>query len=446
MNALYVTTFGAIGVLAAILYVRASLAMRGKANWNVGTIIGLAAVLLPNATTAAAVYLGNRTVSIDGFYNAIVAYGGVAARVNAVASPILALIAVVCVALSLRPSVRLNPAALAAAGVVGLGLIFGALYGDSIANGGVLTLVMLLIAAAFVPRDKGFLEGAALGLALLVVLSFIGALINSSAVAASCGLRKCGGLGFLYSGIADNNNAFGLLAAMAVPVVYFGLRRHQLFFAAIAALLAVSSGSRTGAIAAAAGLFLCVLHKRTGLQTFAKRLSVVGAAVLAAGVVVLPLLPLAPEAFTGRVALWRTAFGEMAMQPFLGHGGEFWRQQVDFRVIAHAAGYSTHNQFVEAYFVGGIFGVVLLCSAVVVAIRRNRGRLGELSILLVPMLVCALTERPWSLGPVDWLSWSFLVVVSASFSETAVKGKSGAAVGLGRLLDKRDRRRAMKVP
>lgn len=419
MNTLYAMTFGALGVILAILFIRAARAMRGRENWNAATVLGLAAVLLPNATTTVAVFLGNRTVVIDGFYNGIVTYGGVAARVNSIASPILAVIAIICLGTSLRPTTRPNPAPFAIAGLILLSLIFGAFYGGTFFNGGILTLLLVLLAAVFVPRGRGTLEGASLGLATLVVLSFLGAIVRPAAVAATCGLRKCGGLGFLYSGIADNNNAFGLLAAMAIPVLYFGLRKHQLFFAAAAALLAVSSGSRTGAIAAAAGLLLCALYKRPRLRSFGGGLAALSAAALGAGVIILPLLPLTPDAFTGRVALWRTAFDEMAKQPFLGHGGEFWRQQVNFRVIAHAAGYSTHNQFVEAYFVGGIFGVILLLVAIIVVIRRNRGNLRELSILLVPILVCALTERPWSLGLVDWLSWSFLIVLTAQFTADA---------------------------
>lgn len=416
MTSAYALIFGIGGVIMGILFIRAARTSLREKQWNAATVLGLATVLLPNATTAAAVFLGNRSVILDGFYNGIVTYGGAAARVNTIASPLLAVVAVVCLAVSLRLTARPNLAAAAVAGLLILGLIFGSFFGSSIANGGVITLLLVLAAAVFVPRGRGFLEGAALGLALLVVLSLIGALVATASVAATCGLRKCGVLGFLFSGIGDNNNAFGLLAAMAIPVLYFGLRKHQLLFATAAAALALSSGSRTAAIAAAAGLAFCAAHKGARLRTPALRLGAAAAAGLGVGVVVLPLLPLNPGAFTGRVALWRTAFDEMAQQPFLGHGGEFWREQVNFRVIAHAAGYSTHNQFVESYFVAGIFGTVLLVAALIIVFRTNRGHSGEVSILLVPILVCALTERPWSLGAIDWLSWSLVVVLTTSFA------------------------------
>lgn len=415
MTSIYAIAFGALGVVMAILFVRALRPMLQRQEWTTATFLGFITVLLPNATTATAVFLGTRTVVLDGFYNGIVTYGGAAARVNAFASPILAVLALLVIVLSAKLTTRPNLAPAAIAALVVLGLIFGTLFGSSLANGSVITLLVVLLAAVFIPRGRGFLEGAALALALLMVLSLLGALVAADSVAATCGLRKCGALGFLFSGIADNNNAFGLLAAMAIPVLYFGLRKHQLLFATAATVLAVSSGSRTGAIAAAAALVLCALHKSTTLRTASLRLAAVVATALGVGVVALPLLPLSPEAFTGRVALWRTAFDEMSRQPFLGHGGEFWREQVNFRVIAHAAGYSTHNQFVESYFVGGVFGVVLLATAVVIALRANRGQLGQVSILLTPILICALTERPWSFGPIDWLSWSLVVTLTTRF-------------------------------
>ncbi|NII42310.1 O-antigen ligase [Curtobacterium flaccumfaciens] len=419
MNSTYALGFGVLGLVMAVLFIRALRPMWNRQQWTTATVLGLITVLLPNATTAASVFLGSRSVILDGFYNGIVSYGGTAAKVNTIASPLLAVLALIVLAASLKMSSKPNLAPAAIAGLVVLGLIFGSLYGSSLANGGVITLLLVLIAAVFVPRGRGVLEGAAIGLALLIVLSLLGSLVAASSVSQSCGLRKCGALGFLFSGVADNNNAFGLLASMAIPVLYFGLRKHQLLFATAAAVLAVSSGSRTGAIAAACGLILCAIHKRAALRTGSLRLAIFAASVLGVGVGILPLLPLSPEAFTGRVALWRTAFSEMAKQPFIGHGGEFWRDQVNFRVIAHAAGYSTHNQFVESYFVAGIFGIVLLFAAVIIALRANRGHLGQVSILLVPILICALTERPWSLGPIDWLSWSLVVVLTIQFSTNA---------------------------
>jgi hypothetical protein len=46
-----------------------------------------------------------------------------------------------------------------------------------------------------------------------------------------------------------------------------------------------------------------------------------------------------------------------------------------------------------------------------VLIFRQAAHTPQLCVLLLPVLVCAATERPWSLGSVDWLSWSLPAII-----------------------------------
>jgi len=285
-------------------------------------------------------------------------------------------------------------------------------------EGSKFALFATALALIFAPRNLNGLVGAAHALGILVALSAILALFDPKTVAEVCGERKCGLLGSLYNGIYFNFNGFGLLMAVAVPVLYFGMIRYRGAFVFAAVFMTGASGSRTSQIAAALVFLLIILfeysrHRARRVVIFLSVASAVGAV---GATIALPLIGLPGDSFTGRVNLWNDALGRLRESPLVGFGPDSWASLQQIGLITRASAYATHNQFVETLYVSGTLGLIAMTGVFVAVVHANRGYLGQLAILLFPVLMIAATERPWSLGPPDWLSWSLLLTVCTSFA------------------------------
>lgn len=409
---------GAVGVISIFLLIEAFRADGGFRGLTLTSSLLCASVLLPNMTTVVAMFRAERLVTTDAYFNRIVLYNGLSQQINQIASPVLLAISIIVIIFQLGRKTALNAAALAFLLLLIVGALAKyALAGDFV-DGGQWTLLALVSAAVVLPRGYEALKGGALSVGLLLCLSAVGALVQPDIAAPPCDERKCGVLGTFYVGVTDNQNTFGLMMAFAVPLLYFGLRRYRLYFAMLATFFAFASGARTAAAAAAAAILVILLvHARNQLRAkFGGALAVLLAAGASVSTIVVPALELPPETFSNRARLWQMAWTMFENQWLIGHGPNYWRSLVEIGVIPRAAGYSTHNQAMETLFVAGVLGALVMVMVLIYAIRNNlRGRYA-FAILMIPVAVAAITERPWSLGAVDWASWSLLIFLCSQMS------------------------------
>lgn len=402
-----------IGALFGLLLIHAMVRSFRERLWDGPAILAFAAVVLPNLTLAVATITNGRVVSTDNFYNRLVTIAGPAVLVNEIATPVLALVALVVLLSGARAAV-VNGAALALACLLVLaGFSAGLTDGGSLVTLTRLAALSVVIVCIFIRRSSAALMGAAFGIGAFAVSSLLAAPINPEHVLGACDQRKCGTFGVLFTGIADNNNAFGILAAIGIPIVWFGLHRYRRLFAVLLLLLALASGSRTAQIAAVVTLVALMIFDSQRLGRFGRGVVISSAAASAGAMILAPSLNLSNEALTGRPELWQIASGYIDASPVIGNGPELWRSLVYTGVIPRAAGYSTHNQALEVLFVAGWAGVVLAIIFVIALVRQNREKGAALAAIMLPLFICGITERPWTLGGVDWMFWSLIVVCMA---------------------------------
>lgn len=406
---------GALGVLAFILLGKAFRSDGGIRAFTPDSWLLFAAVILPSMTTTVGLLLAERMVLTDAFFNRVVQYTGLSEQINKAASPLLIVVASAVILVQLYRGPQVQGAALWFL----LLLVVSALAkwngGGSLLSGGHATLLAVVLAAVFLPRGQAALKGAAFGLGVLLCISAVGAILQPDFAAPPCDDRKCGVLGTFYVGVADNQNTFGLMMAFAVPVFYFGLTRYGLFFGFLATFFAFASGARTAAIAAAATLLIVVVVHREaksgfGLGRFLASTAAVGAVLAALAVAVIEL---PPGTFSDRARLWELARSMVDESWLIGHGPDLWRSLVEVGLIPLAAGYSTHNQFMETLFVTGVTGLAIMLIVVVLVISGNSRNFGAFALLMLPVAIASVTERPWSLGAIDWSSWTLLLFLLA---------------------------------
>lgn len=398
--------YAAVGILMLVLLLSTLPKSYRAREFDFTSLAVAAAVIFPNITTSVAVFTSGRVVSADVNFNRVVTYKGLSLQVNAIASPILTVLLLVLVVATVRRVSDFRWAGLLYTALI----LAAALAAASSPPGAQLALLALAVAATVLKGGQSAAFGAGAAVALLGALSFIAGAVFPEQAFIPCDDRKCGIAGSLYSGIADNHNSFGLLMALGVPFVYLGLRSWGRTLAALTVLLVLMSGDRTAQAAAIVSyLALAIFSKKDGSFRIMRVAQVAaGAGVLL--IVALPFAQLADSALTGRPYYWRLAIARFANEPIIGHGTDSWRNLVRTGVIPLQAGYSTHNQFVEALFVTGLVGAVLIC-ALVVSIAKQSPDRTKLALAALPIVICSITERAWSLDRIDWMSWSFLALV-----------------------------------
>lgn len=406
---------GVVGAFSFILLFKAFRADGGFGGITPASFLLAAVVLLPNLTTTVGMFLGERVVLIDPFFNRIVRYTGLSQDINAIASPLLLASAVVVVFVQIHRKAAINSTALWFVFLLVIAALSNWNSGGRLLDGGHATLLAVVVAAALLPRDSETIRGAALGVGLLLCISALGAWVRPEFAVLPCDDRKCGVLGTFYVGVADNQNTFGLLMALAIPVFYLGLSRYKLYFAFLATFFALASGARTAAIAATVTLLVVVIvhasrHAGARFGRLLATLFTFGAALAAS---IIPFMQLPPGTFSDRAGLWILARDMVGDQWLMGHGSELWRSFVNIGVIPLAAGYSTHNQVLETLFVAGTLGAVVMAVVLTLAVCGQKD-LGAFALLILPMAIAAVTERPWSLGAVDWASWTLLLFLTAA--------------------------------
>jgi O-antigen ligase len=276
-------------------------------------------------------------------------------------------------------------------------------------------LLVCLMAATVLPRGRGACLGAGIFGVTLAVVSGVLAVFRYDVAFVPCS-RKCTVLGSLLAGVFPNANLLGLALAAAIPFAYLGFRgRARIWFALYLAGMTVATGSRTAIAAAVATVvFLLIVRPRvdadrpTPGRTAIAGLALAGAVFGSAYVI---QHEWSSSALTARPALWRVASTYVHDSPWFGYGPEKWASLTQASRIPPDAAYSAHNEWLDVLFVAGWVGAALFVSMVMAAVvTSGRARPGVL-ITLATIVVVGTTERPWSVGALDWLSFSLVALI-----------------------------------
>lgn len=287
------------------------------------------------------------------------------------------------------------------------------LSGDNPFRPYTVVFVVVLLATAVAPRGLGVHLGIGSVAVGFAVVSGLALWLNSSFAAISCNRgEKCGYFGFLFRGVLDNENALALLLALSIPYVFMAFRGWRgVVLCSFMVVLAVMSGSRSGATAAviAFAVLIVVFPDVRNPQRSRWRWSLVGAvlAVAFAIGITLPFLPHDPSDFSGRAYLWQLALRQLeAVNLWFGTGVLGWSNMHSTGVVDSSAEYSVHNQWMSILQATGICGLVIFIVAIALLLWESRHEyFAVVGCALVPVFVLAITERPWPVDTMDWLTW-----------------------------------------
>ncbi|MGF1431194.1 hypothetical protein [Kitasatospora sp. LaBMicrA B282] len=456
---------GITALLALIPMLVAVVRARRARDWTMTTTLVLAVGLAGSLPTVAAGFAtGQQPVVTDVFGNPEVGLPAGAYRVDQAVNAVLLVGSIAFLVLRcVSGRARLNIAPLIAAGLCLELAVADGLNGHQLFASRQVVLILVLLAAAVATPGRPALLGAAMTGLLLVVLSGVQALLVGAGAFRDCRSDKCGVLGVLYTGVFSNENTFGLLVALSVPFIWLGLRgRSRGLLAGYAALVVLATGSRQSIAAAGVALLLVVLlrprlpeeERRRPGEPAPRRLpptvprgpveppgpalepsrsalgpsrpaggpallavgAVIGAAVVG---VVLPFLPLNPNALSQRAYFWQLARQQLPGSPLYGFGAKAWSDLYQIGEIPVALTYSTHNQWLDVLYAGGAIGLgIFLLLLGYLLLRGGLAGVAPAACVLAPVLVACCLERPWSFGVNDWLSFT---LVAAALLPVAVR-------------------------
>jgi O-antigen ligase len=276
-------------------------------------------------------------------------------------------------------------------------------------------LLVCLMAATVLPRGRGACLGAGIFGVTLAAASGLLAVFRYDVAFDPCA-RKCTMLGSLLTGIFPNPNLLGLALAAALPFAYLGFRGHaRYFFALYLAGMAIATGSRTAVLAVVVTVAaLLIVRPRVDADRATPGRTAIAALALAGAVLGSAYViqhQWNSSALTSRPALWRVASTYIHDSPWLGYGPEKWASLTQSSWIPAESAYSVHNQWLDVLFVAGWVGAALFVSMVVAALVTSRHARPGVLITLAMVVVVGTTERPWSVGSLDWLSFSLIALI-----------------------------------
>lgn len=413
-------------VIAGVLLIRQLAVQRRRWDSSASFILLIACVV--NLRPALGGFLHAFTVHTDVFYERTLIYAPSLNRLVKYGDRLLIAAAVVLVIRGLGHRFPLPRAALAGLLLLTLGCLASATHGDGLAGNAQILLALLFLASAFMQPGVGACLGAATFGVVMAVASGVLSLVNYGAAVQTCN-SKCGPLGVLYPGATENENALGLILALATPFVYLAFEgRLRIWLTSYVVFMTVMTGSRTSQIAVTATVVL-LLVLRPSLDVTTRRdenRRGVGWIIATTGLVglVAPFVVTDPGSLTQRGYIWSVARRALDGAPWFGNGSKAWSSLADTGVISPAAVYSAHNQSLDILFVAGVCGLLAFVAFLVLLLRSpGAGRRASLYVIVFPVLVAGVTERPWSFSGVDWLSWSLLATILAVPSHSVIEDR-----------------------
>jgi O-antigen ligase len=277
-------------------------------------------------------------------------------------------------------------------------------------------LLVCLLAATVLPRGRGACLGAGIfGVTLAIASGLLAVFRYDVAFVVDC-QNQCSVLGSALVGVLPNENLLGIALAAAIPFAYLGFRgRARTWFPLYLAAMAVATGSRTAALAAVITVVaLLVVRPRLDAERGTPARAAIAGLLLAGAVfssVYVTQRDWDPSALTGRPALWQVASDYVGDSPVLGYGPEKWAGLYGSSEIPRDAARSAHNQWMDVLFAAGWVGAALLVS-VLLAVLWTSGyaRPGAL-IALAAIVMIGTTEGAWSIGAIDFMSFSFVALI-----------------------------------
>jgi O-antigen ligase len=222
------------------------------------------------------------------------------------------------------------------------------------------------------------------------------------------------------AGLTIHPNILGPIAALALLMELAGSPwRKRIPWIALAVLVLVWSGSRTGWIAALAVCIVIVLRKNQAERTSGV---VLVAALLGGGVVLLGATSLL--SLTGRMDAWALSIEMLQERPITGSGiGSFVARSADAGIgWANTA----HNQVLHSLAEGGFIGAALIVSFALAALNwaRHRWREGHWvpMALVAGLIASGLTESPF--GPGGLNAFVVLTIIAISSNCTSLLPKT----------------------
>jgi len=405
------------GVIALAMLARAVYVQRDE--WNFSSTFVLLAGWLLNAATTLGVFTGGVQVTVDAFYQRATVISGWLSTFNELCTAALVGLSVVSIIVGVYRKVPINGPALGIATVVLMASLATADTGSVSESMSPRTIALfsLVLACAFLEPGRGAILGAAAFGASVAVASAVAPLFSPAAISA-CG-DKCGLFGLVLQGALGNGNGTGLILALALPTIYLAFRGYNRWIlVAFTFIVIASTGSRTSLNASVVVLAVFILSRpemREPLSdTWRRVLLFTPVGVFAVVSAAFPLLNTDPTAFTGRGYLWTTAMNYGSGRSLTGSGTQLWQGLYGTGVISQNATYSAHNQWVDVWFISGFSGLAIFVASLLFVFWRAGDNAYLAAAIALPASVIAISERPWAIGAIDWLSWALLAFLLAA--------------------------------
>lgn len=420
----------AISLVALLVYLSALRNVFRRGEWSATATLGAAIATFSAASVDIVVtYMGSWQKVANLMLNRPWEWPGPAHQVWRALSLALGVIATIIFLVRIkRGTTHVNMPAVLLAVAALVSFASSLLNGDNPFRPVSVVYVVLLAFCVVAPRGLGIHVGIATFCGLVALTSgftFLEFLSQNNISIFPCPKSKCGILHVNFSGVMENENGLALYLVLAMPFVYMGFGSWQgtTLCAYILGLVLVT-GSRSGALAGVVTFAALILLRPNIRQPAAapirSRLLYIGLALASIVGIVLPFTEQDPTAFTGRGYLWLLVRQGMSDPATLLRGtGVFGLQHMLDAGLMQLPVYSTHNQWMQVLFSAGLLGFVLFLAAVATLLWNARGTYSLVAgSVLVPVLVLSVTERPWPIDSIDWLSWA---VPAALLSYPAVR-------------------------
>lgn len=399
-----------LGVLVAIAVLTLISAMRKeRRHWNRSAwfVLGLGWVM--SSAPAWGAWSRGRYISEDVFGNFQVRFVGLAAALSRYSWPLVGAGSLAMIFLAFKHHTRVSTAGLAFLGLWVAGVVSNGFNQLPIFTWGLFATGAAICAATVLPSGRGAILGAAvLGVSVAIVSIFL-VIFRPEEAISGCRLGKCGPFGVLLFGAEGNENALGLILALALPFVAMAFSgRFRTLLVIFMALVVWATGSRSSLIAVVATLMVLVvcnphiderLRWRGRFKSFAV-VVLIGGGAIGLG---LPFVTSDLNAYSLRGEVWRVAREALPHSWILGSGADGWSTLRSTGRISAVSIYSTHNLWLDALFSAGFVGLMLALIGLSLLVRN-----GVFWVTILPLsaiFYAGIMERSWTVSTANWLVW-----------------------------------------
>lgn len=401
----------AVSIVVFIYFIKSAISERAFRAWDISSSFVFILVTAQCLPFIYAHLSGGRVVYYDVNWNLSIQLSPTVEMLQTVCRFGVAILAVSIFVKSCLVDRRLINGASVIAVVIAVLAVLPVVLGDHpdglVARGAAITLLMATIA---LPGGRGAVVGlASAGISIGLMTGLLSVLASESSVGA-CRADKCGPFGYLLYGPTNSENALSILLAVTLPAVFLSFNGKARWILSLYTFFIIFSTGARSAVLACVAVFAITLLLRPSYQTasspvsrMAARFTAIGGFVVAA---LIPTLHWSPLDFTGRAGLWQLAISQASESFLFGLGAGAWIKNVSIGLIGSFANYSTHNQWVDMFYVSGLVGIVLFAYMLTLLFRNlNLRSVVPSAYLLTPIAMLSITERPLGFGADDFFVW-----------------------------------------